>query len=144
MDRPAPTPRTDLIEISGSPPLEGKDGFYGSYLNFVMQTIGAAAQEYSDENRMKVINLIEIGIALVPDPNRKIREEIYDEIENEISGQEKHWRETHKDQKISMEDQIKIRYHAYIRCGLGGLSTWYDKMVGVVTKNVVSRTGRRG
>ena len=131
----------DFVEISGTPPLEGKEGFYASYLAWLMGVVNANLKSDSIENAKIIqIDLIEVGIAMLP--KRESRTPIYAAIKKEIE-------EKKADLKppggvISAEEERDIVYRAYIREGLGGISTWMDQVTGVVTRNRVARASTRG
>lgn len=134
----------ELIEIGGTPPLEGKEGFYGSYLQLMAQIVNAHLKmDTLENNKVVAINLIKIGIAMVPDPKNTYRKPIYDAIENSIDTQHKEAIVANGGKPLSKDEERNIIYNAYIEEGIGGLSTWMDKVGGLVTKNVVSRTGSR-
>ena len=141
----------DIIEVSGTPPLEGKEGFYGSYLHWLQNLITANLKpDTIENNKLIVINLIEIGISMIPDPDDPNTEEkgtrrdkIYKEIEDYYNEEYDRICTDKGVERLSAEDERNVLYKAYIRKGLGSMSTWYDNFVGIVTRNVVSRTGGR-
>lgn len=133
----------DLIEVSGTPQLEGKEGFYGSYLNLLAQLIQAHLKmDTLENNKVVAINLIKIGIASIPDPKREYRQTIYDAIEAEIDKQITEAIRDNGGKEISDNLTRAIIYDAYIKEGIGGLSTWMDKVAGLVTKNAIIRSNR--
>ena len=137
----------ELIEIGGTPPLEGKEGFYGSYLHFLQNVIAANLKvDTIENNKLVIINLIEIGIAMIPDPPNKktgeagkTRDDIYKKI-NEYYNEIYDAAEADKG-KLSADEERNLLYKAYVRKGIGSMSTWYDQVTGIVTKNIVARTG---
>jgi hypothetical protein len=141
----------ELIEVSGTPPLEGKEGFYGSYLRLLDSIYSTMARIGDTESgKNAIIGLIEIGIAVIPDPKSErikelglTRDEIYKKIDDYYNDECDRVEEEKK--KLSTEQERDILYRAYVRKGLGSMSSWYDHVVGSVTPNIVSRTGpRRG
>lgn len=139
---------SDIIEVSGSPPLEGKEGFYGSYLQWLQNVIVANLKEDSlENNKIVVINLIEIGIAMIPDPENQrgkygiSRQDIYKKVDDYYNREYDEICKERNVKHLSTEEDRDLLYRAYVREGIGSMSTWYDNFVGVVTKNIVSRTG---
>lgn len=139
----------DIIEVSGTPPLEGKEGFYGSYLRLLESIYQIMAREGGSETgKTAIINLIEIGIAVIPDPKSQrikelglTREAIYTKIEEYYTTKYEERANELKVEQLSADEERAIVYKAYIRMGLGSMSSWYDHIVGSVTPNIVSRTG---
>ena len=83
---------SDRIELSGTPPLEGRDGFYASYLHFLQTVYNTlASPEHFENSKACVIGMVRVQIASIPD--EKTREKIYNAISDDIEAA---WREEEK------------------------------------------------
>ena len=131
------------IELTGAPILEGRDGFFSAYLNFISMVLRASSNPENFENsKASVVALVKIGIAMIPDPDNTIRSAIYDKIYDDIDEQwlEEEKREGKKLDRRDVNKQRQFAFNAYVDVGIGELSTWMDQMVGIVVRNRVGRT----
>jgi len=125
--------------------LEGRQGFYGLWLNFMQSNFMAQLKiDTIGNNRIVNINLIKMGIAMIPDPKKEYRPQIYKAIEDEIQkGITEHIEEY--GENPSHDALVNITYNAHITMGLGGITDFMDKLQGLVVKNEIIRvaSGRK-
>lgn len=121
--------QTFLVD-AGVPELEGKEGYYATYLSIKLQLARWLASEAGYANtdpRISLYTALLISHITDGEERERLRKKLVEEEERMLNG--------NKGMPSSEERAIARRDACFII--MGDISSWYDKFVGVTSKNVI-------